>query len=351
MGSAPSFKREDMKTIVASCSTTACGPATMHLRTAAPPGVPDGHDICVAVDAVSVNPVDAKLLARLRPGDPERILGFDAAGTVLATGPLVVGLEAGDRVYYAGDITRPGSHAEQQLVDSRIVALAPATLEPAQAACLPLVSLTAWELLFCRMPFQLDCGRASGRTLLVIGGAGGVGSMAIQLARHAGFRVVATASRPQSQQWCRELGAHLVVDHSAALGPQLAAHGMEQVDVVLNLADTDAYWAQVGELIAPQGHVGLIVEPAGPLPLGDPYKAKSVSLHWEFMFTRSRYGTADLDHQHRILARVASLVDAGVLRCPHQATPGPISPDTLAQALDQLAGGHVIGKLALAGWD
>ena len=339
-----------MKTIVAHCNGPAGGPS-FSLSSAPPPQAPRGYDLCIAVEAVSVNPVDFKVLARLQPGDPPRVLGFDAVGSVLAAGPLAEGFEPGDRVYYAGDITRAGSHAEQQLVDSRLAALAPATLEPAQAACLPLVSLTAWELLFCRMPFQLDCARARGRTLLVIGGAGGVGSMAVQLGRHAGFRVIATASREASQQWCRRLGAEIVIDHRQPLAAQLAGHGIDQVDVVLNLADTDAYWQQVGELVAPQGHVGLIVEPAGPLPLGDPYKAKSVSLHWEFMFTRSRFGTADLEHQHRILARVASLVDAGELLCPHTTTLGTISADNLRRAGELVAGGHTIGKLALAGWD
>ena len=337
-----------MKTIVVHPCAASAGAPLLVPQQATAPTQPQGHDLCIAVQAVSVNPVDSKLR---RTAAQPRILGFDAAGTVTAVGPLAEDFEIGDRVYYAGDVTRPGSNAQLQLVDSRLVAAMPSTLDFAHAAALPLVSLTAWELLFCRMPYQLDCSRAQGRHLLVIGGAGGVGSMAIQLARHAGFQVTATASREASAQWCRELGAHHVVNHRQPLAPQLAALGLEQCDVILNLADTDAYWQQMGELIAPQGHVGLIVEPRGELRIGDPYKAKSVSIHWEFMFTRSRFATADIAEQQRILKRVASLVDAGALRSPHTRTLGAITATNLQQAHTLVEGGQTIGKLTLAGWD
>lgn len=328
----------------------AAGPLLLE-QSAPPPPSPQGHQLCIAVQAVSVNPVDTKL-RRSHPADaPARILGFDAAGTVLAVGPQAEDFEIGDRVYYAGDITQPGSNAQLQLVDSRLVAPMPTTLDFAQAAALPLVTLTAWELLFCRMPFQVDCSRARGKHLLVIGGAGGVGSMAIQLARHAGFRVIATASRTDSRQWCLQLGAEAVINHHQPLAPQLAALGVEQVEVVLNLADTDSYWDQIGQLIAPQGHVGLIVEPTGALRIGDPYKAKSVSIHWEFMFTRSRFATADMAEQHRILKRAASMVDAGVLLTPHTRTLGTINLANLQQAHAAVESGTTIGKLTLAGWD
>lgn len=313
---------------------------------------PAGQDLLVRVEAVSVNPVDTKLRAPAPGRAPEpqpRILGFDAAGVVEAVGPEVTMFQPGDEVYYAGDVTRPGSNAQYQLVDERLVAAKPITLDFAEAAALPLTALTAWELLFERMPYRFD-GDNAGRRLLVIAGAGGVGSMAIQLARRAGFTVVATASRPESVDWCRRMGAHEVIDHRQPLGPQLRALGMEAVEAAVNFADTDRYWDTLGELLAPQGHVGLIVEPAGPLRIGDPYKAKSIGIHWEFMFTRSRFRTADMACQHRILSRVASLVEAGELRTTVSETLGPITAANLREAHRRLESGRTVGKLVLAGW-
>lgn len=316
------------------------------------PAAPSGQDLLVQVQAVSVNPVDAKLRGA-KPGEenPPRILGFDAAGTVVAVGPEVTAFEIGDEVYYAGDVTRPGCNAQLQLVDERLVGRKPTTLDFAEAAALPLTTLTAWELLFQRMPYQLDGRRNVGKTLLVIGGAGGVGSMAIQLGRHAGFTVVATASRPQSVQWCEQMGATHVIDHRQPLATQLQALGISSVDAALNLANTDLYWQQLGELLAPQGHVGLIVEPAGELRIGDPYKAKCIGIHWEFMFARARFRTADMIEQHRILTRAASLIDAGELRTTLSERLGTIKAENLRQAHRQLEAGSTIGKLALEGWD
>jgi NADPH:quinone reductase len=308
------------------------------------------HDLLVRVEAVSANPVDAKLRAP-RPvvETTPRVLGFDAAGTVEAVGGAVRGFAPGDRVYYAGDATRAGSNAQYQAVDARLVAPAPRTLDAAQAAALPLVSLTAWELLFQRMPFDSEHG-GEGRTLLVIGGAGGVGSMAIQFARRAGFRVVATASRPETAAWCRGLGAADVIDHGRPLAGQLAILGLKHVDAAINLADTDRYWDALGELLAPQGHVGLVVEPRGPVALGGAYKAKSIGIHWESMFTRSRWGAADLAEQGRILARVAELVDAGRLRAIARETLSPICASNLREAHRRVESGSSIGKLVIAGW-
>jgi NADPH2:quinone reductase len=315
-----------------------------------PMPVHGAHDLLVRVEAVSVNPVDTKLRApRPQVEDPPRVLGFDAAGIVEAVGVRASGFAPGDRVYYAGDAGRAGSNAQFQAVDARIAAHAPRTLDAAQAAALPLVSLTAWELLFQRMPFDSEQGGA-GRALLVIGGAGGVGSMAIQLARRAGFRVIATASRPETAAWCRELGADAVIDHRQPLAPQLAALGLGHVEVAVNLADTDRYWEALGELLAPQGHVGLIVEPRGPLPLGGAYKNKSIGIHWESMFTRSREGTADLAEQGRILARIAELLDAGQLRGIARETLSPIDAPNLREAHRRIESGGSIGKLVLAGW-
>ncbi len=315
------------------------------------PPAPQGRDLLVSVQALSVNPVDTKLRGP-KPGEEAtpRILGFDAAGTVLATGPDVTAFEVGDEVYYAGDVTRPGCNAQLQLVDERLVGRKPATLDFAEAAALPLTTLTAWELLFQRMPFQLDGKRNTGRTLLVIGGAGGVGSIAIQLGRHAGFSVIATASREETGNWCRQMGADHVVDHRQPLAAQLQALGIAQVDVALNLADTDLYWQALGELLAPQGHVGLVVEPRGELRIGDPYKAKCIGIHWEFMFARARFRTADMIEQHRILTRAASLIDAGELRTTLIRRLGPINAANLRQAHALLESGRTIGKVALEGW-
>ncbi|KAF1685472.1 NADPH:quinone reductase [Pseudoxanthomonas broegbernensis] len=315
-----------------------------------PQPVPGDLDLRVRVEAVSVNPVDTKLRApRPQVEAQPRVLGFDAAGVVEAVGPGVTLFRPGDEVYYAGDVTRPGCNAQYHLVDERLAGAKPATLDFAAAAALPLTTLTAWELLFERMPFDFDADNG-GRCLLVIGGAGGVGSIAIQLARHAGFTVVATASRPRSSDWCRSMGAHHVIDHRQPLAPQVRALGLEEVHAAINLADTDRYWDELGQLLAPQGHVGLIVEPAGPLRIGDPYKAKCIGIHWEFMFARPRFRTPDMIEHHRILGRVGSLVEAGELQATLAQVLGPIDAAGLREAHRRLESGTVIGKLALAGW-
>ncbi len=315
-----------------------------------PTPTPGAHDLLVRVEAVSVNPVDTKIRSPKPQIEPQpKVLGYDAAGVVEATGDAVDGFRPGERVYYAGDVTRPGSTAQFQLVDARLVGHAPRSLDLAEAAALPLTALTAWELLFQRMPFDSEHG-GEGKSLLIIGGAGGVGSMAIQLARRAGFTVIATASRSETTDWCRTMGAHHVADHHHPLALQLEALGFSQVDAALNLADTDHYWDTIGQLLAPQGHVGLIVEPAGALRIGDPYKAKCIGIHWEFMFARSRFGTADMAEQGRILERVAALVDAGELHGTRSATLAPINAANLREAHRQLESGRTLGKLVLAGW-
>jgi NADPH2:quinone reductase len=232
-------------------------PASLLDLNVPPPGIPTGADLLVRVHAVSVNPVDTKQRApRAQQEDPPRILGYDAAGVVDAVGPEVTAFLPGDEVYYAGDVTRPGCNAQWQWVDERLVGRKPATLDFADAAALPLTALTAWELLFQRMPLQFDDRRHAGQVLLVIGGAGGVGSIAIQLARHAGFTVVATASREASAQWCRQMGAHHVIDHRHPLPAQLQALDIAQVHVALNLADTDRYWDVLGGAAGTAGACG-----------------------------------------------------------------------------------------------
>lgn len=311
---------------------------------------PGPNDLRVRVEAVSVNPVDTKVRAPKPQAESQpKVLGYDAAGVVDAVGSDVQGFAVGDAVYYAGDITRPGSNAQFQLVDARIVAKKPASLDFAQAAALPLTALTVWELLFERMPFDAQTG-GQDKSLLVIAGAGGVGSIAIQLAKRAGFTVIATASREETIAWCRELGADHVIDHRQPLTPQLETLGLKTIDAALNLADTDRYWTELGELLAPLGHVGLIVEPSGALKIGDPYKAKSIGIHWEMMFARPRFRTADMAEQGRILARVAELVDAGTLRGTQRETLSPINADNLREAHRRLESGATIGKLTLSGW-
>lgn len=316
-----------------------------------PAPVAGGHDVLVRVEAVSVNPVDTKVRSPKPQVEAQpKVLGYDAAGVVEAVGEHVTLFKPGDEVYYAGDVTRSGTNAQYHLVDERVVGRKPATLDFAQAAALPLTAITAWELLFDRMPYSIDM-EGNSRSLLVIAGAGGVGSIAIQLARHAGFTVIATASRAETVAWCKSMGADHVIDHREPLAPQLQALGFKQVDAVLNLADTDRYWETIGEIIAPLGHVGLVVEPSGLLKIGDPYKAKSVGIHWEMMFARARFRTPDLVEQHRLLNRVASLLDAGELRTTHTETVGAINAANLREAHRRLESGTTIGKLVLAGWD
>jgi len=257
-----------------------------------PKPVARGHDLLVRVEAVSVNPVDTKVRSPKSQVESEpRVLGYDAAGIVDAIGESVTGFNVGDRVYYAGDITRSGSNAQYQLVDARIVGQAPKSMDMADAAAMPLTTITVWELLFQRMPFDSERG-GEGKSLLIIAGAGGVGSIAIQLAQRAGFTIIATASRADTSDWCRSMGAHHVIDHHQPLPAQLQALGFAEIDAVLNFANTDHYWATIGEILAPQGHVGLIVEPSGALHIGDPYKSKCIGIHWEMMFAISLFFSA-----------------------------------------------------------
>ena len=315
-----------------------------------PKPAPKDRDLLVRIEAISVNPVDTKVRAPKPQVEAQpKVLGYDAAGIVEAVGDSVTLFQPGDAVYYAGDATRSGSNAEYQLVDERIVGHKPKTLDFALAATLPLTSITAWELLFHRMRLDADGGDA-GTSLLIIGGAGGVGSIAIQLAVRAGLTVIATASRPETVAWCKRMGAQHVIDHRQPLKPQLAALGFAYADAIVNLADTDRYWETMGDLVAPQGRIGLIVEPKGPLSIGDQFKTKCVNIHWETMFGRSRFQTKDMIEQHRLLDRVAALVDGGELRTTHTETIGTINAANLRATHARLESGTTIGKLALAGW-
>lgn len=308
-----------------------------------------GHDLLVRVEAVSVNPVDTKVRAPKDLAEPEpRVLGWDAAGVVEAVGHHVTLFSPGDAVYYAGDITRQGSNSQYQLVDERIVALKPKTMDFAQSAAFPLVSITAYEALFDRMRISRE-GKDSGKTLLIIGGAGGVGSMAIQLAILAGLRVIVTASRPESEAWVTQLGASHVVDHRQPLRPQLEAVGLAHVDYIANFVDTDAYWDAMADLVAPQGTLCTIVDHKGPLNHAV-LKMKSVTHAWEFMFTRPKYRTTDMVEQHRLLTRVAGWIDEGTVKQIVGDRLSPISASTLRQAHAKLESGTMIGKLVVVGW-
>ena len=307
------------------------------------------HDLLIRVQAVALNPVDLKVQASLRPGDPPRVLGWDGSGVVEAVGASVERFRAGDEVVFAGDIGRPGCRAERVAVDGRICGRKPAGLSFAEAAALPLTSLTAWEALFERL--GVDRGGAdTGRSLLILGAAGGVGSIMVQLARLAGLTVIATASRPESQRWVRQMGAGHVVNHHQSLAPQLRDLGFDGVDLIANLHDTDGYWETMAEVIRPQGSIVAIVGSRAPLDL-DLLKSKSARFCWEFMFTRSRYATPDLGEQGAILDHVADLVEAGQIRTTVRETLGPITAANLMAAQERLRQNRAIGKIVLAGWD
>lgn len=310
---------------------------------------PAGRDLLVRVQAVSVNPVDAKVRAPKDKIEPTpKILGWDAAGVVEAVGSDVTLFQPGDEVYYAGDITRPGSNAEFQLVDERIVGKKPKSLTFAEAAALPLTAITAWESLFDRLGLALDSDNR-GAVLLIIGGAGGVGSIGIQLAKLAGLTVIATASRPDTESWVRELGADHVINHHSSLPEQVRALGISDVPYIANFSNTDLHWQGMAEIVSPQGKIVGIVENSGPLEVGL-LKSKSAGFIWEFMFTRSMHQTADMEEQGRLLNQVADLVDQGRLRTTLKQTLSPINADNLIKVHALLESGTAIGKVVLSDW-
>ena len=314
-----------------------------------PDPVATGQDLLVEVKAISVNPVDTKIRQNVAPADGEwKVLGWDAAGVVRAVGPDVTLFKPGDRVWYAGDLTRPGTNAELHLVDERIVGRMPASLEFAEAAALPLTAITAWEMLFDRL--QLVPGKqATPSQLLIVGASGGVGSIMTQLARRlTGVTVIGSASRPETQDWVRELGAHHVIDHSQPLSEEITRLGLEPISHVVSLTHTDQHLSQIVELIAPQGRFGLIDDPEA-LDVKT-LKRKCVSLHWEFMFTRSMFRTADMAAQHRLLDEIAGLVDAGLIRTTVGEHFGTINAENLKRAHAMLETNKARGKIVLEGF-
>lgn len=306
---------------------------------------PEGYDLLVEVKAASVNPVDTKVHkgAQKNGLKEPRILGWDASGVVLEVGSKVSNFKVGDEVYYAGDLTRPGSNATQQLIDSRIVGHKPTSLNWAEAAAIPLTALTAWEGLFDRL---LIDKAEEGKTLLIVGGAGGVGSLAIPFAKlHSKVTIIATASRPDSAQWCKDRGADLVIDYKD-MPAELEKHGLKQVDYIFCLNDTDGHWEALAQLIAPQGQICTIVENEKPLNM-DQLKLKSAALHWEFMYTRSMYNTPDIARQGEILDATAKLLDDGKVTTSLSKTLQGLSVETLTEAHRLVLEGHMRGKVVM----
>lgn len=310
--------------------------------------VPVDHDILVRIDAISINPVDSKeRLGLSGRRDEPLILGWDACGEVISVGGSVRNFNSGDMVMYAGDITRPGSYAEFQLVDERIVGPKPEELSCEEAATLPLTTLVAWESLFDRL--DIDSDDAEGSALLIIGAAGGLGSMAIQFARQlSNCTIIATASRPESKMWCTELGAHHVIDHSGDLAEQLKALGFETVPYILNCSNNIPYWEIMSQIVSPEGAICLVASTKAKLDL-DIYMEKSVRINYELMFTRSIFGTEKMPIQGDVLTKVSEMISAGTIRHVMTENFGPMTTSSLAKAHSHIEQGRMIGKMALSG--
>lgn len=315
-----------------------------------PRPAPTGRDLLVEVRAVSVNPVDTKVRRGVAPdAGGWKVLGWDAAGVVVEAGAEASLFRPGDEVFYAGALGRPGTNAELHVVDERIVGRKPRSLDWAEAAAMPLTAVTAWEALFERLDVRGQAVPSAAPALLVIGGAGGVGSMAVQLARQlTDLTVIATASRPETRDWATGLGAHHVIDHRQPLAPQVAALGLGAPAFVFSTTQTQAHMQQVAELIAPQGRFALIDDPVG-FDIGL-FKRKSVSVHWEYMFTRSMFDTPDIAAQGTLLNEVARLVDAGTLRTTLAERAGAIDAASLIAAHRRLESGSALGKIVLEGF-
>lgn len=312
-----------------------------------PKPVPGERDLVVKISAVSVNPVDFKIRQNSTKDtilETPKIIGWDAVGIVEAVGEKVSLFKVGDEVFYAGDITKPGSNAEYQVIDERIVGRKPKSLSLEESAVIPLTGLTAWEILFDRI--RINPEKDKGKSILIIGGAGGVGSIAIQLAKKvAGLTVIATASRPETIAWCKEQGADYVVDHRNLIASVQEA-GFQQVDFILDFVDTNSYWDTMVELIKPQGHIASITGSSDPVALNK-LKNKSASFSWELMYTRSMYETDDMEEQHVILNKLADLLDQGMLKSTLNVTLTGLTVANFKKAHELLESGKTIGKIAI----
>jgi len=315
-----------------------------------PRPTPGGRDILVEVEAISVNPVDTKVRKNANPEAGQwKVLGWDAVGTVVEVGSDVKGFKVGDEVFYAGSLIRPGANSQFHLVDERIVGKKPKTLSNAEAAAMPLTAITAWEMLFDRLDIRKPVPGAA-NAIVIIGGAGGVGSIAIQLVRAlTDVTVIATASRPETQEWVRSLGAHHVIDHSKPLAEQVAALGIGAPAFVFATTETHRHLKEIIELIAPQGRFGLIDDPDSLDVLG--FKGKAVSIHWELMFTRSIFETADIAEQGKLLNEVSRLIDEGKIYTTVTETISPINAANLKKAHAAIESGKTKGKLVLEGFE
>ncbi|MEO9280864.1 zinc-binding alcohol dehydrogenase family protein [Acinetobacter sp. WA-87] len=309
--------------------------------------VAEGHDLLVRVQAISVNPVDTKIRKNVSAESGWKVLGWDAVGVVEAIGDKVTQFKVSDIVWYAGALNRQGSNSELQLVDERIVGHKPKNLEVTEAAALPLTAITAWEMLFDRLQVQKNAPENT--TILVIGGAGGVGSITIQLLKQlTNLTIIATASRPETKEWVKQLGADYVLDHREPLAPQIKQLGLNAPLYVFSTTQTDQHLSDIVELIAPQGYFGLIDDPE-QLDI-KPFKSKSVSVHWEFMFTRSMFQTADMQKQSELLNEVSKLVEEGKIKTTVTEVLSPINAENLKQIHQQIESGKTKGKIVLHGF-
>lgn len=306
-----------------------------------------GYDLLVQIAAISVNPVDYKIRANAAIDivlDTPKIIGWDAVGTVEAVGDKTSRFKVGDQVYYAGDLTKDGCNAEYQLIDERIVGHKPKNLSLAESAALPLTALTAYEALFDRI--KINPEKDKGKTVLILAGAGGVGSIAIQIAKKmANLTVIATASRPDSIQWCKDLGADYVVNHYN-LTAELEKIGHTEVNYILDFVDLKGYWETAAEIIKPQGHIVTITGSADPLHL-NLLKDKSVTFSYEFMYTRSMFSTDDMEKQHQILNEIAELMDNGTLKPTLTTTLEGFTVENLKKAHQMQESGKTIGKTVI----
>ena len=311
--------------------------------------VPSARDLLVEIRAIGINPVDTKIRAGGGPGSPSgklKILGWDAAGLVRSVGSAVTLFRPGDEVFYAGSVDRPGCYAELQCVDERIVGRKPAKIGFPESAAMPLTTITAWEMLFDR----LRIGRLENGSLLIVGAAGGVGSIAIQLARGlTRLNIIATASRAETREWCLQMGAHHVIDHRQPLSSQVKPMASGGVNYVLALTKTEDHFDEIIESMAPQSAIALIENPARPLEITK-LKPKSIALHWEFMFTRPVYQTADMAEQGQLLTEVGELMDSGRIRTTLQSNLGSITAENMRRAHALIESGRAIGKIVLAGF-
>jgi zinc-binding alcohol dehydrogenase family protein len=331
-----------MKAIVAKSGSKAQDTGAFILEEQPKPE-PGTLDLLIRVIAIGMNPVDTKVRQR---SEKDGVLGWDAYGIVKKTGSSVTGFKEGDKVFYAGDITRPGTNSEYHLVDYRIAALAPEKLSPEDAAAMPLTSITAWEGLFDRLGFVPEAGANSGKRILIIGGAGGVGSIAIQLAHWAGLNVFATASRPETVDWCRNLGADTILNHRNNLYEELKAVGTDSVDAIFCTTQMENHWTAMAECIRPQGRIVLIDDPVESVDI-TVFKFKSITISWEFMYTRSMFQTDDMAAQGKLLTMVAGLLDEGTLVTTRQKILKGLTPENIQAMHIKQESGTMMGKQVL----